>query len=534
MPPAPDRSGAAIIIYARELEAGKTTRGEARGDVELFRGDQHVSTELVQFNPATEIVTLPGRVTYEDQQVWIKGQEGEYNFGEESGVFSLVDYGLTGSSASGSAEYIELTGGHTSRLHELDYTTCPGEKPDWELFARKLELHHEDGMGTARGAKLTFKGIPILYAPYFTFPIDDRRKSGFLYPNLGHNSDNGLVVGVPWYWNIRPDMDATIEPRYLTNRGFMLSAEYRFLTRKTNGIFDFDYMPNDKKTDDERYHYQFRHFAAPMRRWNTALIVERVSDDQYFQDFGTSLGQTSRQFLRSSATLNGVGRYWTFELMADDFQVIDESVQGQNEPYRRVPRIGFWLDRPLGTSGFSLGLDSELVYFDRDLGTTGSRLDLYPRMYWYQHNSWGFIKPSIGYRYTGYELDRNGLPGDESPSRGTTVASLDAGLIFDRVTADGGLQTLKPRLFYLYVPFEQQDDLPVFDTGEFTFGFSQLFNFNRFTGADRQGDANQLSLAVTTEKLDARRWASAVEPKPGTDILFRTTGSPARRRVSHG
>lgn len=502
IPPAPDRSNAPLIIYAQELDAGKTSQGEARGNVELWRADQHVATERVLWDPVGEAVTVPGKVAYEDQQVWIRGEDAHYDFLEESGRFSSIDYGLSGSSARGSAEYIKLTGGHTSQLHALDYTTCPGNKPDWRLSAREMELKHENGMGSARGAKLTFKGIPVLWTPWFTFPIDNRRKTGFLYPNLGHNSDNGLEIGMPWYWNIAPNQDATIEPRYFTKRGFMLTGDYRFLTRRTNGTFEFDYMPDDKEADRERYHYLFRHRAAPKSRWNTDLIIERVSDDRYFQDFGTSLGQTSRQFLRSSATLNGVGRYWTFELMADDFQVIDASVQGANEPYRRVPRIGYWLDRPVGPGGLSFALDSELVYFDRDLGVTGARLDLYPKLYWHKISNWGFFEPSVGYRHTGYRLDREGLPGDESPRRGTAIASLDSGLIFERVTSEGNVQTLEPRLFYLYVPFEQQDDLPVFDTGEFTFGFSQLFNTNRFAGGDRQGDANQLSLAITTNHFD--------------------------------
>jgi LPS-assembly protein len=500
---APDRTVAPIIVYARELDASKSSRGEARGEVELFRLDQHLATEQILFDPVSEIVTLPGAVRYQDQQVWINGQQGTYSFAQESGLFSLIDYGLTGSSANGSAETIELTGGHTSHLLKVDYTTCSGEKPDWELQARELELKHEKGMGTARGAKLTFKGVPILYAPYFTFPIDDRRKSGFLYPSLAQNSDSGLELGVPWYWNIAPNHDATLEPRYFTKRGSMLTGQYRFLTRRTGGSLDFDYMPNDRKTDSERYHYTFRHRAAPRQRWKTNLTIERISDNQYFQDFGTSLVQTSRQFLRSSASLYGVGRYWSLEVMADNFQVIDESIQPQNEPYRRVPRIAYWLDRPIGTTGLSLGLDSELVYFDRDSGVVGSRLDLYPHIYWHKYSSWGFVKPSVGYRYTGYDLDRKGLPGGESPLRETAIASLDAGLVFDRVTGNGGLQTLEPRLFYLYVPYRQQDDLPVFDTGEFTFGFSQLFNTNRFAGGDRQGDANQLSVAVTTRHFDS-------------------------------
>jgi LPS-assembly protein len=504
IPPAPDRSRAPIIIYANELDASKTREGEARGEVELFRLDQHLATEQVLFDPVKEIVTLPGAVAYQDTQVWLKGEEGHYNFTEESGQFSLIDYGLIASSANGSADSIELIGGHTSKLHSIVYTSCPGEQPDWQIYARELELKHEEGRGVARGAKLKFKGVPILYAPYFTFPIDDRRKSGFLYPSFGHSSDIGLQFGVPWYWNIAPNQDATLEPRYFSKRGFSLNGEYRFMTPRTVGSINFDYMPHDKVTNEDRYHYLIQHRAFPARHWNSLIIVDRVGDDRYFQDFGRSLAETSRQFLRSSGTLTGVGRYWDFELMVDDFQILDESITAGNSPYRRLPRLAYWLDRPLGGSGLVFGLDSELVYFDRDLGVTGTRVDLYPRFYWNRYFSWGFIKPSLGFRYTGYDLDRKGLPGDETPQRDTMIASLDAGLVFDRTTAKGNLQTLEPRLFYLYVPYEEQDDLPIFDTGEFTFGFSQLFNTNRFAGSDRQGDANQLSLAVTTNHFDGQ------------------------------
>jgi len=502
IPPAPDRSQSPVIIYAKELDASKTREGQASGNVELFRLDQHISTEQVLFDPVKEIVTVPGAVSYEDQQVWITGEAGNYSFTDESGEFSLVDYGLSSSSANGSAENIELLGGHTSKLHKIDYTSCPGDEPDWQLYARQLELKHEEGQGVARGAKLFFKGVPIFYAPYFTFPIDDRRKSGFLYPNIGQSNDLGFEFGAPWYWNIAPNQDATLEPRYLSERGFMLKGEYRLMTRRTYAKVNFDYMPDDRKTKKHRYHYLVDHRAYPRERWNSHIIVDRVSDDEYFQDFGKNLTETSRQFLRSSGTLTGVGRYWDFELMVDDFQVIDDSILPQNSPYRRLPRLGYWLDRPLGNTGLFVGLDSELVYFDRDLGVTGARVDLYPRLYWNRYSSWGFIKPSIGFRYTGYDLDRQGLPGEESPNRSTMIASLDTGLVFDRITASGNLQTLEPRLFYLYVPYKQQDNLPVFDTGEFTFGFSQLFNTNRFAGADRQGDANQLSLAVTTNQYD--------------------------------
>jgi LPS-assembly protein len=503
MPPAPDRQGQPVVMFARYLDAGIRDLGEAREQVEIFHADQHLSTERVLYDSNTKDLTFPQPVSYEDQQLWISGQDAVYNFQQEEGYFSTIDYGLTGSSANGSADRIELKGGHTSQLYKLVYSTCPEEKPDWSLTASELQLRHDEGIGVARGAKLTFKGVPILYAPYFTFPIDERRKTGFLYPGLSNTNDNGLEISVPWYWNISANQDATLEPRYLTSRGFMLSGEYRFLTRRTHGSLDFDYLPDDDQTGDSRYRYRFEHHARPWDRWRTGLVLDRVGDNQYYQDFGSGLDQTSLQFLYSNASLSGVGRYWNVEMLVDKFQVIDESVQPQNEPYRRLPRIAFWMDRPFGVPGMAFKLNTELVYFDRDVGTTGTRLDLQPSLYWEQRRNWGFIKPSIAYRFTGYNLDNIDLSDDDSPSRGTEIISLDAGLYFDRMNAGGSTQTLEPRIFYLYVPYEQQSDLPRFDTAEFTFGFSQLFNTNRFTGADRQSDANQISLAVSSRNFSS-------------------------------
>jgi LPS-assembly protein len=511
LPPVPDRSRAPMVIYARSLDAGKLEQGMAEGDVEIFRADQYLKTEQVFFDPKTEIVTVPGTVEYKDQQIWLKGEDAHYDFQQESGRFAHIDYGLTGSSANGSADSIEFSNGQSSRLFGLMYSTCPGETPAWMISASELELEHDKGWGSAKNAKLEFYGVPILYAPWFTFPIDDRRKSGFLYPSLGNTSDNGVEIGVPWYWNIAPNQDAIIEPRYFTGRGLMLTGEYRLLTKRTSGELEFDYMHDDRDYPDSRYHYKLEQFAQPWRKWSTRLLVDRVSDDFYFQDFGSSIYQTSLQYLYSTATVTGAGRYWRLEMAADTFQVIDQSVLPQNQPYKRLPRLLLQADKPFGSSGFGASLDSELVYFERDVGLTGARFDVLPSIYWEHHASWGFIKPRAAYRFTAYGLDNMGQPIDDSPSRSVGIFSVDSGLVFDRSNADGSTQTLEPRLYYLYVPYENQDDLPLFDSGEMTFGFSQLFNTNRFSGADRQGDANQVALAVSTRNYDSdsgdMRWS---------------------------
>ena len=497
----PDRDAFPITLRASEFNAGDTQLAEARGNVDLRHADQSLTTEVLRYDPETETITMPGAVQYEDSVLYISGASGHYNFLTESGRFIDVNYGLVGSSANGSADEVLIDSGNHSVLRQLRFTTCPGDNPEWVLTADELELNFDQGIGTAKGAKLKFFDIPILYLPYLSFPIDDRRKSGFLYPFISTANDTGFEFSFPYYWNIASNQDATITPRYFTERGAMLTAEYRFMTRLTSGAVNFDYLPSDKKTRALRYHYRFNHNARLSRRWGSRVLVDRVSDDQFFQDFSNSLAAASRQYLRSKAGVTGSGRYWTFSAIADVFQVVDESVSAFNAPYSRLPRLAFDLDRPLGKLGIRLQLDTELVYFDRDVGTTGSRFDIYPRIEWNIGTSWGYMRPSVGYRYTSYVLDRHGQPGETSPDRGTEIISFDSGLFMEKYRDNGMVQTLEPRLFYLYVPYKNQNELPDFDSAPFTFGFSQLFHSNRFTGADRQSDANQLTIALSTRSI---------------------------------
>ncbi|MBT8074777.1 MAG: LPS assembly protein LptD [Xanthomonadales bacterium] len=498
----PDRSAFPISVKTRQFDARKEGQAEARENVELRRGDQLLTTELLRYDPQQETITMPGKVDYEDSVIYISGTGAQYSFLEESGSFIDVNYGLMGSSARGSADEVTVESRAHSILHGMQFTTCPGETPEWLLSANELELDFDEGVGTVKGAKLQFFDIPFLYLPWMTFPIDDRRKSGFLYPYISTANDTGFEFSIPYYWNIAPAQDATITPRYFTERGFMLTGEYRFMTPRSAGELDFDYMGNDTRTNDSRYYYRFEHGAALNPRWQTRILVDRVSDNEFFQDFSNSLAAASRQYLRSNAGIYGSGRYWRLAVIADDFQVVDDAVDPLNKPYRRLPRIAFDLDRPLGSGGLRLKMDAELVYFDRDIGATGARFDIFPRLTWNVDTDWGYMRPSAGYRYTKYDLNWHGESGDKSPDRGTEIVSFDTGLFLERDSRNGKLQTLEPRLFYLYVPYKDQQGLPDFDTAPFTFGFSQLFHFNRFTGADLQSDANQLTLALTTRSID--------------------------------
>ena len=502
-------------------------------DVKLVYGDQNLETDELIYDPDTGEVVVPGWLEYTDALVRMRAASARYNTQDSTGQFDQVRYYIAGAAGAGNADLVRMTDETHGRVKRFDFTTCNLEDPDWQLKAGDVKLDFDRNVGTARNARLEFKGVPILYSPWLTFPLDDERKSGFLYPQIGSSSDNGVDLSVPYYWNIAPNQDATFTPRLIGDRGFMLGSEYRFLTRRQRGTFNFDYLPDDDNADGhddghdgghdnrrdnrDRWLGRIRYQARLAPNWSTRLNFNRASDEDYFLDLGNDLDSSSIQFLRSDFRISGRGRFWRLQTTFDTFQVLDRDVRADREPYDRLPRVEFNADWPL-PAGLTMQLDSEAVYFDRSEGVTGLRLDAMPELALRMVRPGWFFEPAVGLRATAYSLD-DAETGDDDPTRVQPVLSVDGGLVFERRTGSGRLQTLEPRLFYLYVPGRQQDDLPVFDTRELTFSFAQLFQTNRFSGADRQTDANQVTLALTSRLLDDDNGRSIVDASIG-QIFF--------------
>jgi len=506
-------------------------------DVKLVYGDQNLETDELIYDPDTGEVMVPGWLEYTDALVRMRAASARYNTQDSTGQFDQVRYYIAGAAGAGNADLVRMTDETHGRVKRFDFTTCNLEDPDWQLKAGDVKLDFDRNVGTARNARLEFKGVPILYSPWLTFPLDDARKSGFLYPQIGSSSDNGVDLSVPYYWNIAPNQDATFTPRLIGDRGFMLGSEYRFLTRRQRGTFNFDYLPDDDnanghdggrdgghdnrrdngRDNSDRWLGRARYQARLAPNWSTRLNFNRASDEDYFLDLGNDLDSSSIQFLRSDFRISGRGRFWRLQTTFDTFQVLDRDVRADREPYDRLPRVEFNADWPL-PAGLTMQLDSEAVYFDRSEGVTGLRLDAMPELALRMVRPGWFFEPAVGLRATAYSLD-DAESGDDDPTRVQPVLSVDGGLVFERRTGSGRLQTLEPRLFYLYVPGKQQDDLPVFDTRELTFSFAQLFQTNRFSGADRQTDANQVTLALTSRLLDDDNGRSIVDASIG-QIFF--------------
>jgi len=472
------------------------------GDVVVTRADQRLAADRLSYDAPASHMVAEGDVTYQDKDMLMASTRVDARMDTEVTQLDDVRYQLVAARGNGVAENATRTGDTRTDLTGVTYSTCDPDDRDWEIAAKSIELDHENGVGKAHGMRVRFKDVTLLALPYATFPIDDRRRSGFLYPQLGGSNNGGFDLLVPYYLNLAPNYDATLVPRLITERGLMLGGEFRYLFGNQRGEFAGSWLPDDDEADGaDRWAYRFDHWATLSPNYNFVADINRVSDDRYFEDFGDSLTAAATSLLPSSAYLNGRGSWWSLSFGGDDIEVTDPRVAPQSEPYKRLPRFALEAEYPV-TPWFSAGLRTELVRFARDDSLDGDRYDAEPFIAFPVERAAWFVRPEFAYRATRYELDR---AVDDSPTRNLPITSLDAGLYFDRSTNLFGKdvrQTLEPRLYYLHVPYENQDNLPVFDTQELTFSFAQLFRPNRFSGADRQIDANNLTLAITTRLFD--------------------------------
>jgi LPS-assembly protein len=373
------------------------------------------------------------------------------------------------------------------------------------LHSGKVTLYQDEGLGVARDAHLRIKNVPILYTPYISFPIDDRRITGFLVPSFGSSDNSGFELRTPYYFNIAPNYDATLTPRYLQDRGTQVNTELRYLTAKQKGILNVEYLHKDDITEESRSRITVRNTSRFGDHLTTNIDYDRVSDKGYLNDLGDSLSLASITHLQRSFRADYNTSWWSAGFSVDDYQTVDETITAENRPYEQLPRLTLAGIAPVSPFGLAMGVESEFVRFDQDSRVTGNRFDLMPSISLPLQRAAFEMTPKIGLRYTAYRLDKQAAGQPEDPSRTTPLFSLDNTLFLERDLRLGSrryLQTLEPRLYYLYVKGQNQDDIPLFDASEPTFSYLELFEENRFNGADRMGDANQVALAVTTRFMN--------------------------------
>ncbi len=517
-----------------------------QGDVELRRGDQFLGTDRLVYNQETGQYRAEGSIRYQDGGMRIVAQSAEGNQETDSHTINDLSYQLTRRRGNGGADSIALEK-DAGALFGATYSTCDPRQRAWELRARRIDIDLASGRGVARNATLRIGRVPVLYVPWFPFPTDDRRQTGLLYPSINMSGRNGFDWKQPIYLNLAPNYDATLYPRIMTRRGAQLGGEFRWLYGQGGGVVSGNWMPQDRLPgrEPDRYLRDLNGVAIPGATlpednrgqfllnaihnidstWHATANLGWVSDTHYLEDFSNSLYGVSSYYVRSETGLFGRGRHWNAGVMADHYQLADYTLTDANLPYDRLPRAFAHWSQPFGR-WLEAGVDAELVRFShadyaRAPGQAqfdGTRFDAKPFVAANIEGASWFVRPKLAWRYTAYDLDNRWRPfvGDElSPTRSLPVTSIDAGMFFDRETTVRGeryLQTLEPRLYYLRVPYRDQDGIPLFDTAPMTFSWGQLFRDNRYTGPDRQTDANQLTIAATTRFIseeDGRERLSA-------------------------
>ncbi len=534
-----------IHVTSDDAILGRDGNALLKGHVQVTQGERSLSAEEVDYNAEKKSFDVRGNVEYRDPVLHASGRSGKY--GETTGSsFVGAEFELPERPARGKAESMSFDTNGVATLNGVSYSTCPSAQPDWRIHARSIVLDTRAKNGVSRNATIEFKGVPIFYLPWMSFPLGAQRKSGFLFPNIGHTSRTGFQLTVPWYYNIAPQYDLTLQPSVYSSRGVNLGAEFRYLRPGQRGSLAADFLPSDAladfggKNNRNRSRVHLDHLAELPAGWRLRLNAENVSDNFWYEDFAQGPEGTSLPFVKRLAEVTYRDEHWRLRGEIQQFQTIDAALPRANRPYARLPGLearGDWHRGKLGQ--LTWGFDSEVANFQRNVGVQGWRADIAPRAGFDFSGAGYFLRPTAGFRYTRYSLKDNLTGRSDSPQRSLPFAMLDAGLTFERGAGAEGQRrvTLEPRMLYLYTPFRDQSALPVFDTGLPDLNLVQLYSNNRYVGADRVSDANQLSAGVTTRLYSSSTGAQFLSATIGQTAYFTTPrvrlpGEPTASRQS--
>lgn len=489
------------------------------GDAMLRRGDLSVRADRLEYYQPDDLAKATGHVRVNRAGNIYEGPAMEVRLEAFEGFFTEPNYTFLQNEAHGEAKRIDFIDDKRMVIHNATFTTCkrqpgPSWMPDWILRATSIRVDNEEDTGQAEGAVLSFKGVPILPFPSVSFPLSDKRKSGFLPPTIGLDNVNGLELTQPYYWNIAPNRDATLYPTLMTKRGVDLGGEFRYLENNYNGKLRLDYMPDDKLRDSTRWGFAFLHTGL----WDTgvsglgnvavALNLNRVSDDNYWKDFTRLTPSLTQRLLPNDINLLWAKGDVTVNFRTLSWQTLQDVTSPITPPYDRFPQLAARYARD-NVNGYDFSVDADFTHFQADTVLTGqpnaqrsfmlaqiSRPFLAPA---------GFITPKLQLHVSNYQFDTPLADGSTSASRVVPTFSLDSGLVFERNAEFFGhsfRQTLEPRAFYVYTPFRSQNKLPIYDTAANDYNFASIYTENAFVGNDRIADNNLLTLGVTTRLLD--------------------------------
>ena len=522
----PEISQDLVEIEGDKLETLLDRKMKARGNAILKKGNKTIKAELIEYDEISEKLITQGNTSIELENISLTGSTLNYKLTDYTGQMDDVSFNLKSQKKEqtvikrgyeitkhnynyrGDAKTIFFDGENKKRLQSSRITTCEANSDDWYIKSKNIEIDTKKDQVKASNAFVEFKGVPIFYMPSTSFSLNKNRQSGFLSSTLGTTTRSGFDLRIPYYFNISPNMDATLSARYLGKRGPLAEGQFRYLTENYSGVNELQYMNHDEASgQDNRYFLKLTHQHQFGRGWSGSYDLQKVSDNNYFSDLASIIQVTSVVNLPQRANLNYSGDIWKLNVLTEKYQTLTNA---SNSPYQRLPQVN--LSGKKDYDNFTLDFKSQWTLFERDdkfastftdaQKISGSRLSMTPAITIPLTSSYGYIKPKVSTNLRSYNLNHSP---DNNKDIITPIFSIDSGVYLDRninFLSQNYTNTLEPRLFYVYIPYKDQSALPNFDTGLADLNMQTLFFENQYNGLDRINDANQLTASIASKILD--------------------------------
>ena len=560
-----DKNDEATYVSADRIYGVNDVQLVAEGNADLRKQNRRVTADKLTYWETEKEVEAIGKVRLSQDADIIEGPYLRMKTEQQTGYFDQPSYSITRearkvktqpgvwdtavypgekplvnvpvvSVGSGSAERLDFEGKDKFRFTNGSYSTCQapaGKEPDWYVRADSFSLDYDAEEGVGRNAAIYFQGMPIIYTPWMSFTLNNKRRSGLLTPSLSSSTVNGLSYAQPIYWNIGPDKDATFTPRVMAKRGTLLQGEFRYMSPTYAGTIQGQILPNDRITNKQRDALSLSHIQNFGHGFSGNFQYNSISDYSFMSDLAGSLTSNAQTNLLRQGTITYGASWWSAAMTAQAYQTLQNpNLPLVVEPYKRLPQITLNANRSDLPFGSVFNFGSEYVKFRSPTLIEGTRVSAYPQISLPLVTAATYITPKIGFHTSSYDLSRQGTGIPNRISRSVPIVSVDSGITFERPTEwfnRGFTQTLEPRLHYLYVPVRDQNNIPVFDTGLTDFNFGTIFSENRYGGGDRIGDANQVTAMVTSRLLDTDSGAEIIRGALGQRTYFTTqqVGLPA-------
>lgn len=505
LPPIADLVDDAIGVRADRADIDSNTQvASFFGDVEVQMGSQQLRTEQAQVNQLTGNINASGATLFTDGYVEVASENFRLNSGANRAYLSGATYQMNNTGARGQAEVLSLSP-QQILLEGSTFTTCPTENPAWQMSAEQIVINENEAWGEARHAKFELFGVPVFYLPYLNFPVSDERKSGFLFPTISSSQRNGFEVETPYYINIAPNMDATVAPRYMAERGLMMQGEFRYLSEQGGGQFNLAYLNDDASLEqsNSRFLWRAEHQQQWNPNWRSYVNAVGISDDDYLNDFGSEFAGRADAQLYRQARVDFETDQWQVGMRIEDFELLGN----YRAAYRTLPQLTSQY-RMQDELGFEYSVYAELSHFqNQELSSdTATRFHIEPQVrYRVEKPAYDWIA-EMSYAYTRYQQDENITDGRTAdPDRALPSLRWRGRLNLEREFDFGGQsyrQLLQPQIQYLYRPYRDQSGIGIYDSTVMQDDYRGLFRARRFSGLDRIANANQVTIGATTSIAD--------------------------------